>query len=657
MDSKQILLKIPNIKEEKFENKIEIKNGSKETNDNKAFKKYVGYENFNQILSSDRNNFIQNNNAKVEFILKKINDKKYFASLYNKLDAVYKDLFLPFITEKTKYLETNILNIRGNLTNFFELQKKYNKITNILSIINFQSLFLEYFDEYFGSLVSSKNLYIHQEIYSISSSIYIENKKIYKFVEDYIEKYDVEFIRKHRQKEISLDEKDNDIIELLQNIFNNIIKKLQKKDTASKKKAYNILTYGSYTSFKINPEVTYNDIDIYSTNPLSLLVPFMVIVKIIFEIDIDIFKIPFVIGHVSLRYKGSHFTDCLYMDDITISKIPTVFVKEIIIVHPILQVINFFRLISEPRRMFALSETKEKKINAIKKLTTMLQYTCEVYDIDISKDLTEIEFDVSTFDDCFLIDLKTLLKHVKGYDNIKDQIEFDYLIISRYSPSLFLEFIKNKHPIIRKQWFALFNEIVVEFHNKKPIINSQTSIKKNKKKLNKVVIKEEDLIFDKLSKLEENVNITNFIKKNNVILTSNFTTEFFMKVVKDRESLLKKYEITSITKETCLASFVITQILTHFSNPDLVKFYFLLLLSFIKSNNKNVEKEMELDILAEKNINDDVYISSLGKNKLEGKHETFTLIPPYLKKIFFYKKQTESVYTNFQEFLDITIYN
>lgn len=409
------------------------------------------------------------------------------------------------------------------------------------------------------------------------------------------------------------------------------------------------MTYGSYTSHKINPEVTYNDIDIYSSNPLGFLVTFLVMIKIIFDIDIDIFKIPYVLGHVSLRYKQIHFADCLFIDDITLKKIPIVRIKETMFVHPVIQVLNFFRLISEPRRMFALSEKKE---NANKKLTALIQYSCEYFDIDIKKDLSFIELDIKTHDNSFLINLKKTLKNIQGYDNIKDEIEFDYLIISRYAPKLFLEFLKNKNPIIRKQWFGLFNEIVVEFYNKKMI--KQNNV--NKKKLNKTIIRESKMLISPTEENHDNV-IDNFIKNNNVILMSNFTTEFFMKVKKDKTGLIKNHDVTNITKETCLSSFLLSQILTHFKNKDLVKFYFLTLLSFIKHNDGE-EKERELNIISNKTKEEDVYIASLSKNKLTGKHETFQLSPnPYLKKIFFYKKQTEDVYNNYQEFLDLTMYN
>lgn len=648
MDSKQILLNIPRIKEE---------NKNTYNREFKAFEKYVGTKNYKNLLINDKINFLERNNPKVGFVLKKINDRSYRTLLNTKLVAVYNELIKPFLTEKTKYLNTTPTNIKNNLSLFFEAQKGYDSISNVSSILNFHTIFLNYFGVYFIPLVSKQHLYIHQEIYSITSSIYSENESIFEYTKDYIDKYDIEFVRKHKPLDIVFDDKDIEILELLKNVFNNLIKKLQKKGVTSNNKDCIILTYGSYTNFNINPEISYNDIDIYMNNPLSLLVSFLVVIKVTLNIDVDIFKIPYIIGHVSLRYKNVHFTDCLYMDDKTISEVPSVIIKEITFVHPLIQVLNLFRMMSEPRRMAALSETEEKRLNTEKKMASLLQYCCETYSIDITKDLTSFDVNFETFQDSFLINLTDVFKHVKGYDNIKEYLEFDYLMISRYAPSLFLDFLKDKNPIIRKQWFALFNEIVVEFHNKKPISNSKN--KKLLKKLNKLVIKEEELVFDRVSNITNNENTIDLIKNNNVMLMSNFTTEFYMKVTKEKSGIIKKYEMTNITKETCLSSFILSQVLNYFDNDEMVKFYLLFLLSFIKNNNKDGEKEKELMLLANQNGSEsDMYISSLGKNKLEGRHETFFLSPyPRLKNLFFYKKQDKTIYKNYQEFLDVTTYN
>lgn len=100
---------------------------------------------------------------------------------------------------------------------------------NILGIINFQSLFIQYFEIYFSSIVSDNKPSIHQEIYSLSSNIFQEDQEISNFVEKYLEKYDIEFIQKHKQKKEIFGEKNNDIFGFLEKIFNNLLKKIQKK--------------------------------------------------------------------------------------------------------------------------------------------------------------------------------------------------------------------------------------------------------------------------------------------------------------------------------------------------------------------------------------------------------------------------------------------
>lgn len=654
MNSKQILLRIPKGNEE-------IINGTEKNQKSveryKSFEKYLGTESYLKIASNDKINFLEKNNKKVSFVLLKITDKDYRSKTCIKLQQVFDKLIKPFLPPELNFLNKNKANIKDNLDKFFNLQYKYNTIVSISSILDFHAKFLNFLDVYFLPLIDREKLYIHQEIYSISSNIYTENDDVLNFAKNYIDNYNVEFIKKHKIKQPIIDENDQLILVLLQNVFNNIIKKLQKK-VSNKDNKCTFLTYGSYTSFIINSDVVYNDIDIYMTNPLSLLVTFLVVIKIVLDIDVDIFKIPYVIGHVSLRYKNIHFTDCLYIDDNTISNVPKVVIKEISFVHPIIQVVNLFRMMSELRRMSSLSENLENRINTEKKLAALLQYSCEKYQIDINKDLTDIDLNVEIKNNAFIVKLTDIFKTIKGYGNVKDQVnEIDYLVVLKYNPQLFLTYLKDKNPIIRKQWFALFNEIVAEFHNKKSLSSKNKKI--NKKKLNNIVINEECLIHDEFQEINDTSYLDNFINNNNLLLMSNFTTDFYMKTTVNDYEIVEKNDMSNITKETVLSSFVLTQILTNFNkeNFELVKFYFTLLLSFIKSNNKNNEKVKELEMLGNPNKTNS-YIKIFDKNKIKGKHETFALSPvPKLKSVFFYKRQEESFYKNYQNFLDVTTYN
>lgn len=214
MNAKEILLKLPSFQEE---NKPVFKKNNKKNYP--VFKKYLGEENYNLLSDVDNNNFMELNNKKVEYILKKITNSNYKEKIYTGIFEIYKSVFSKHITEKTKYLETNITNIKKNLSSFFELQKNYNKTMNILGIINFQSLFIQYFEIYFSSIVSDNKPSTHQEIYSLSSNIFQEDQEISNFVEKYLEKYDIEFIQKHKQKKEIFGEKDNDIFGFLEKIY------------------------------------------------------------------------------------------------------------------------------------------------------------------------------------------------------------------------------------------------------------------------------------------------------------------------------------------------------------------------------------------------------------------------------------------------------
>lgn len=601
---------------------------------NPTIEKYIGSDNYDKI-SIDTIKILENNIKKIMFINAKFDNKKYISFIVNSLFRIY-ELF--FSQNMSEIVTKN--DIKKRLNDFINISKKINN-NNAYSIIGYHLKFLNNFNIYFTPLVDKQKSYLHTELYNISQTPIKENKTIVDKVTKYYEPYNINYIPKHIKNASKLTDEDIKIKNCLINIFNDVIKKLQKINGNN----FQMLTYGSYTGYKINPEIVYNDIDFYHTDPIGFLSTYIVVVKIIMNIDINIFKIPFIIGHCSLRYKDEHFADCLYIDKETILNIPNSVINDIKFVHPVIQVVNNFRMMSEMRRISNFSESDEKRKNNNLKLISMLQYTCEEFGINFDRDVKKIDFDIELLDNSFVIDLKKIFKKVVGYEEIKEELEFDVLIVSRYSPNLLFSFLKKNQGIIRRQYFALFNEIVVEYYK------NSISTKKNKSnKLNKrgEVYEVDIQKIDRPDNTVEN-GVEKIIANNNSILMSSLTEEFFLKVDKEVDGIIKTTKVTNITKETILSSFVLTQILKHKNNKDLVKFYFLTLLSFVFFN----DKKNDLNDFV-KNIGN---IIALGKYKEKGNHEVFSLDPIRLKPVFFYKKQDKDVYQDVQEFLNVTSYN
>lgn len=572
----------------------------------------------------------------------------------NKIKWVYKKLIFPFTNEDTKGIiiyDNELCN--KTLDEYFSFQTKIKKVKEIISLIIYQYIFLKHVQNYLFVLSDKENYYIHIELYPNDRTPKID-KNITNFINNFINSYNIIYkpLNPPPMHE-ELSDNDKIIIEFLQKIIQNIIKKTQKL-VRNNKLDFEIITYGSYTSYILNKNVKYNDIDIYHTNPLKFLIIIMMAIKFILNIDIDIFKIPYILGHLSLRYKNVHFTDCIYMDGYTINNIPTTLIDNILFVDPLVQMLNNFRMMSEIRRMSSISSDKA---NTCLKYTTLLNYTKEKYGIDFNILDKFIDFNIKIINEEFLlINLKKIFIQKDGYDKIKHLINFDYLIVSLCKPKYFLQLLNREDLIISKQYFALFNEIVVEFLNKDKQILHKTGNKLSEHVYN---IHESQLNVNH-KEFSEHVefpkSLEKIIQKNNVLLMTNISTDIYIKNYVTKEMVISKTQISNISKETILSSFVLYNTIKQ-NIPELIKFYTEILLSFIKFNNK--ESEFKLLARLEKCNSDEEFnnIYKQKKIKLLGQHLSFTLNNPiFVKNIFFYTIQNANYY-NYQTFLDVTNYN
>lgn len=586
-----------------------------------------------------------------------INGDKYHR-YKNKLIEVHQKLISPFIPPSLNKFYFNKPETSDRYNRLFQSQKTITNVQEILSLLQYQIIIIKYFNIYIFPMVAKDNYYIHQEIFSTKTSNYKIEPNITNFVKNIIDKYNIDHKKKKINNFKNFSEEDQIIYNMLKEIFQNIVKKVQRlMNDMPEKQNFSMVTYGSYTSHIIDKNIHYNDIDIYHTNPLKFLTSIMLIFHLNLNIDVTIFKIPYILGHLSLRYKEEHFSDCIYMDNYTIKNIPIRIIDNISFIDPIVQMVNNFRMMSEIRRMHDLGQNR---MNVYKKFETLLQYINNSLNINFNL-LQAFDYHIEIIDTTFLVvNLKNVFKNIPNYDDIKDMITEKYLIVSLLRPDTFLPLLNRNDVVISKQYFALFNEIVVEFHNSNKR-NVYITENKNKAKLKENIQKQYIIDETNIEKIESKIindktqypsKILKIINNNNVVLMSHFSTDYYINVYKNDSGVVKKTEVSNITKESILSSYILYNLLKT-DKMKLKKFYFELLLGFVSGNNK--EKEFELLELG-KNSNNKK-ITKIEKIKLEGKHENFTLYPFRLRKIFFYKTQNKPFYTDYQEFLDLTNYN
>lgn len=604
----------------------------------------------------------------------------WFQQNINRFGYVYKRLIHPLVNENDQIFRYNEKHIENRLKTFFSQQKYINNIKNIKSLIEYQFTYIKNIYDYLFVLVTKNHYFLFYNEFQIEKKFNIEPIHT-EFVNDYYEKFNnIKFIIKNKKINPTLSPTDSHILIILTKIFQNIVIKLQKKhinqieneiekiNPKHKENATNIITYGSYSLHQINSEIKFNDVDIYHSNPQKLLIVIMLMIEILFGIKTNILKIPFILGHLSLRYKEYHFSDCIYLDEYTINQLTTQNIKNTIILDSTIQTLNYFRMMCD----FSRINNSQKNINQQKlKLATLIEVLSKKENINFNE-LKPISIKETIINEKFLVfDLKEILLNfgIKEKD-MTNLLEFESLIVCLLSPKEYLEMLKDqKNILISRQFFGLFNEIVVEYyHNNNDILknpnktggadyNSDYGSTSDESVNTKYIDSSSEDEFEQINVSQipifENVETSKFPDvNNNTLIFSSFSTDTYIKFTTNDEKNVIDKSLSDISKETIFSSLVLYFYLQQ-KNEKIKNVYLKILLSFIKYNKK---KEEYNQFFSQKKTFSNQMIYQHKKNKITGPHLNFSIYPFNLKNIFFYKNQTQNYYT-YNSFIKLTNYN
>ncbi|AKS26419.1 putative poly(A) polymerase large subunit [Diachasmimorpha longicaudata entomopoxvirus] len=530
-----------------------------------------------------------------------------------------------------------IENINNNFGDFKKKQKTLTCPYKILSLLEFQYTFFKYSDDYIFKIANASDLADELSVVPMA-----ESPDIKAFVTKFFSKYNISLRKRPHPHAEQLSELDQVIFRLLKGISEELLIQTQK----STLHAESIIFYGSYTSFVLNDQITYNDLDVYHINPMLLLKNLAIIFKLILDIDVDILMIPFILGHASLGYKNKHFLDVIYIDPTTMHKIPIKNIRGFEFVSPIIQMLNNFRMMSELRRVENISNIS----NMIEKFTTLLTYTNTFYqipyaDLPNKSSISGIKHKI--------IDGTIVLIDIKDWTN--GESEYDWLMVPLLSIPDTLNFLNIANIQIFRQFFALFSEIVAQVMNR-PKAGKSSNMKDKKKLLSIEVSKIPEMPRTSLTP-EGIAYVENILNTSNVLIMSKFSVSIYLINQLNPQQVLVGQTLTNMSIETLLSSFV----LHHFlhKHPNSLN-YFKKLLSVLNS----LEKQEEWEILSKYKSGEKMdYSQQINKTiikknreKLKGKHIRISYSDLENKNVFFYQTQTKELYT-YDEFLDLTAFN
>lgn len=394
---------------------------------------------FNNRRFNNKNNFKDSNNNRNNNDNYNPNDSKYKFRYKIISDLTKQPIFFEKISEGIHKIGLNFFNqlytnntnnIKQKIESLFSLKNiNINNLSNTnKSEINFKYVF---FNNFYNLIVAPCNdsSYILSSIQPTISvnEIYTET---YEFICDYFD--NLHDIQRHEM--VNEQQKQKNDIESDIEIASKIKRGLTKLLIEILKQSNKITCYGSFSAHCIDNSISFNDIDIYHQESFYFMICILMLLSIITDEHINVFHIPMIIGHLSLRVRETTILECFQMPSYMFNKLKIRKINNVRCVYPGLQFFNNIKMKSETQTINKLfsDEVKTKKKEA-----AILAYflTDEITNNNIkTKSMIDLLKNIRSIDNKTLIENMNLI----NYDIIVDRdtnityIEYDLECVNRY---------------------------------------------------------------------------------------------------------------------------------------------------------------------------------------------------------------------------------
>lgn len=461
---------------------------------------------------------LKNQLNKVLFITK-FNISKFTNNILLLLDKIsYDDVTISY----------DVLHFR--LKKYFNKQQIVDNIYQIKAIIKYQFIIANYCSKLIYILINSYDI---RNVTETSSILLNKNNKLIDIIfSKYLSNIKIKYLKPNTQPK-HFNHKESIPISKFLGIILKLLLKQQNNQ---------MLCYGSFTCYNLNQNLKYNDIDLYHLKSYKFCIFLMVLVYFIFDMNVYIFSVPYIMGHMSIKYETDYLIDCIYLPKNVIETIPKVLINNINFVNPGLQMLNNIRMGVEFFRSYKIYTNLE---DVHKKYTALLNnfisnnnyFKSRKLDFWYKKNLNKNDIEYYFEKDNLIIDLKKLVPNPF----------FDKVIVSFADPIILINNLKGIDGLFSRKYHAFLNEIFFE--------TKYTNDNDGGNSTNKTIIIDEE----KILKISRDKKFETFLDKNiynNSIIISNLTTSVFVKTKNGYLSDISFRNITSIIATLALYSFL-----------------------------------------------------------------------------------------------------
>lgn len=283
------------------------------------------------------------------------------------------------------------------------------------------------------------------------------------------------------------------------------------------KKNNNYLVYGSYALHLYNDNITYNDIDLYTSDPTQIANIIAFIAYWVYDVTINVHLNPLILHYISVEFKSSHVFDILYLN-----RENQVFYKEIkdgvSILKMYIQFFNFFRSLTDFHRMKVFQDNPQ---NTELKLFTILNDLRLKYNIKISNtNISETLYSQMRVMKLYTLDNLNYLMIPAKILPFKTPYSYIFIFITDYVK--LVEALPNDS-IFFKRHSGIYNEIVAEIPqnaniNKRIILKSFVTLNNDK------IIP----MGEEVKSVDLGIDFFDEIRKSKVLVLSNVYSKLFV---------------------------------------------------------------------------------------------------------------------------------
>lgn len=248
--------------------------------------------------------------------------------------------------------------IAARIEEYFTRQRCLEKLGQVLTVLELQSVIVTEFTRTVGSLTAPMQ--------AINAAVRrVDVAPARELARRALNSYRVNLPASEEPPAPMARHKHSDLVDVVKSLVKEHLRRNNKR----------CVCYGSYALHLLNPAIEYGDIDMVQTNARPFLINLAFLIYFITGRQTVLLRVPYLKNYVVLQdEEGGHILDIFNVHQGTLRALPTLLVDNIYILHPLVQLMAMLKMFSQTDRVHDLAANLEK---ALARMETLLAFALE----------------------------------------------------------------------------------------------------------------------------------------------------------------------------------------------------------------------------------------------------------------------------------------